>query len=152
MASLYAGQAGLTCQTLFRNSRCRYFRVDTPQNQKQQDIDEPALRSDDNTPYGNPRRSQPGLEDLIDLQLAQQDEKEVVKASQSDAAINLISQDIRHQSQWVQMTEWARFLEPHKNQLSQVAALTSVPDLDESCEERISGGSNALLLILCGRL
>ncbi|KAL6406139.1 hypothetical protein AUP68_10702 [Ilyonectria robusta] len=122
------------CQTLFRNSRCRYFMVAGQGSQHQLDIVTETPRPEDNRTHDEPRCSASGLQGLIDLELARQEGEEGFNATQENDSIHLMSRDVRHQSQWLQMTEWPRFLEPHKHELCHVAALTSLPDSGKSHE------------------
>ncbi|EWY79917.1 hypothetical protein FOYG_16981 [Fusarium oxysporum NRRL 32931] len=68
-----------------------------------------------------PAFTQPRLEDIINLQLAQQENENSAISNQTGFNTSLLSSDPRHQSQWLRVTEWPRFLEPHKQELPQVA-------------------------------
>ncbi|KAL5585664.1 hypothetical protein FOVSG1_013356 [Fusarium oxysporum f. sp. vasinfectum] len=100
----------------------------------------------------NPAFTQPGLEDIINLQLAQQENGNSAISTQTSFDINLLSPDPRHQSQWLRVTEWPRFLEPHKQELMQVAALVSLPNLATSYELGSPGNPETLLSILLDSL
>ncbi|EXL40784.1 hypothetical protein FOCG_16728 [Fusarium oxysporum f. sp. radicis-lycopersici 26381] len=100
----------------------------------------------------SPAFAQTGLEDIINLQLAQQENENSAISNQTGFDINLLSSDPRHQSQWLRVTEWPRFLEPHKQELAQVAALVSLPNLAKSYELGPPGSSDTLLSILLDSL
>jgi hypothetical protein len=150
-------QAGLVrtpvaCQTLFHGPRCRYFIVKA--RKVHEEIEESPSGSDagsDATKMG-PAFTQPRLEDIINLQLAQQENENSAISNQTGFNINLLSSDPRHQSQWLRVTEWPRFLEPHKQELLQVAALVSLPNLAKSYELGSPGSSEILLSILLDSL
>ncbi|RKK92069.1 hypothetical protein BFJ68_g16007, partial [Fusarium oxysporum] len=100
----------------------------------------------------SPAFAQTGLEDIINLQLAQQENENSAISNQTSFDINLLSSDPRHQSQWLRATEWLRFLEPHKQELMQVAALVSLPNLPTSYELGSPGSPETLLSILLDSL
>ncbi|KNB16920.1 hypothetical protein FOXG_14929 [Fusarium oxysporum f. sp. lycopersici 4287] len=100
----------------------------------------------------SPAFVQPRLEDIINLQLAQQENENSAISNQTGFDISLLSSDPRHQSQWLRVTEWPRFLEPHKHELLQVAALVSLPNLDKSYEVGCPGSSDTLLSLLLDSL
>jgi hypothetical protein len=146
-------QAGLartpvSCQTLFHGSRCRYFIVEA--RKVHEDMEESPSGSDARSNETNisPAFAQTGLEDIINLQLAQQENQNLAISNQACFDINLLSSDPRHQSQWLRVTEWPRFLEPHKQEMAQVAALVSLPNPANSYELGSPGSSEALLSIL----
>ncbi|KAH6871894.1 hypothetical protein B0T10DRAFT_522706, partial [Thelonectria olida] len=140
------------CQTLFRNSRCRYYMVDSRRGGHQSDTIRGMPYQEDNKASHGPICPSSGLRELIDLELARQGGEERVDASQEASVISLISPDVRHQSQWLQMAEWPRFLEPHKHELCHVAALICLPDLSIPHTQNITSNSDALLPILLGSL
>ncbi|KAJ4265120.1 hypothetical protein NW764_015764 [Fusarium oxysporum] len=92
------------------------------------------------------------LEDIINLQLVQQENGNSAISTQTIFDINLLSPDPRHQSQWLRVTEWPRFLEAHKQELMQVAALVSLPNLATSYELGSPGSPETLLSILLDSL
>ncbi|KAI8710673.1 hypothetical protein NCS52_01548100 [Fusarium sp. LHS14.1] len=150
-------QAGLvrtpvTCQTLFHGSRCRYFIVETCGAHEQ--VEESPSGSDVGTNATNlgSVSVQTGLEDLIDLQLAQKENEISAMSDQASLTTNLLSPDHRHQSQWLRVTEWPRFLEPYRHELAEVAALVSLPNPAKSYKLGSPGSSEALLSILLGSL
>ncbi|EXK77537.1 hypothetical protein FOQG_17757 [Fusarium oxysporum f. sp. raphani 54005] len=150
-------QAGLVrtpvaCQTLFHGPRCRYFIVKA--RKVHEEIEESPSGSDAGSDATNmgPAFTQPRLEDIINLQLAQQENENSAISNQTGFNINLLSSDPRHQSQWLRVTEWPRFLEPHKQELPQVAALVSLPNLAKSYELGSPGSSEILLSILLDSL
>jgi hypothetical protein len=96
--------------------------------------------------------AQTGLEDIINRQLAQQENESSAISNQTGFDINLLSSDPRHHSQWLRVTEWPRFLEPYKQELPQVAALVSLPYPAKSYELDSPGSSEMLLSILLDSL
>src|SRR6478735_6301967 len=121
-------QAGLvrtpvSYQTLFHGSRCRYFIVEV--RKVHEEIEESPSGSDAGSGATNinPAFAQPRLEDIINLQLAHQGNGNSAISTQTSFDIHLLSPDPRHQSQWLRVTEWPRFLEPHKQELMQIAEL-----------------------------
>lgn len=61
---------GVPCQTLFRNSRCRYYVVDSKQDKHQPDLAGVLSCQEDDESNGGPPQSIAELRDLIDLELA----------------------------------------------------------------------------------
>ena len=106
------------CQSLFRNFRCRYYMVDGKRDERRSinAAGEQSCRKGRKSNDG-PSHPEPGLRDLIDIELAGQRGEDAVNTSGETDSISLISPDVRQQSQWLQMTEWAQFLEPHKHEL-----------------------------------
>ncbi|KAJ0126635.1 hypothetical protein HZ326_30258, partial [Fusarium oxysporum f. sp. albedinis] len=113
-------------QTLFHGLQCRYFIIKARKVHKE--IEGSLSRSD-----------------------AGKNENSAI-SNQTSFNINLLSSDPRHQSQWLRVTEWPRFLEPHKQELPQVAALVSLPNLAKSYELGSPGSSEILLSILLDSL
>ncbi|GKU14558.1 unnamed protein product [Fusarium langsethiae] len=144
-------QTPVSCQTLFHGSRCRHFIVEA--HKVHEEIEESPSGSDagSNATKMSSAFPQPRLEDIINLQLAQQENGNSSVSTQT-IDINLLSPDPRHQSQWLQVTEWPRFLEPHKQELMQVAALVSLPNLAMSYEPGSTGSPETLLCILLDSL
>ena len=143
-------QAGLvrtpvSCQTLFRGSRCKYFIIKACRVHEETEESPSGPDAGSDAANISPTLVQPRLEDIINLQLAQQENENSVISNQTGFDINLLSSDPRHQSQWLRVTEWPRFLEPHKHELLQVAALVSIPNLDKSYEVGCPGSSDTLL-------
>jgi hypothetical protein len=135
-----------TCQTLFRNHRSSYFAVNCPRNKEGPSLPSPLLDLSVGMASRDPGHSTTSeLQHLIDLQLAESEEG---STSQGDIDVNLISQDIRHRSQWLHITEWPRFLEPHQGRLSEVAALTFLPDSDELYDHGVQGNQDGLLHVI----
>lgn len=124
------------CQTLFLNNRSSYFAVN---GLKSKDILNPPSSMPDSSlgtaSRGPSHSNTTELRHLIDLLLAKEEEAEGGWTTQDDVPINLISRDVRHRSQWLQITEWSRFLEPHQNRLSEIVALTSLPDPNRSAPD-----------------
>ncbi|KAG8674002.1 hypothetical protein FPOAC1_007321 [Fusarium poae] len=146
-------QAGLVrtpvaCQTLFHGPRCRYFIVRA--RKVHEEIEESPTGSDAGSDATNigPAFTQPRLEDIINLQLAQQENENSAISNQTGFNINLLSSDPRHRSQWLRVTEWPRFLESHEQELMQVAALVSLPNLAMSYELDSPSSPENLLSIL----
>lgn len=142
----------VTFQTLFQGSfRYTSFLANSKKAQQKLDAIPTTLDTDRNTTSnGTTHPTNQGLQGLIELQLSQQagEDIDVAKASQDDTLINLSSKDPRHQSQWLQITEWPCFLEPHKHELQQVGALKSLPNPDKRHELDGFDDSDALLPIL----
>ncbi|SCO78513.1 uncharacterized protein FRV6_02726 [Fusarium oxysporum] len=135
-----------TCQTLFRNHQSSYFAVNCPRNKEGPSLPSPLLDLSVRIASRDPGHSTTSeLQPLIDLQLAESEEG---STSQGDINVNLISQDIRHRSQWLHITEWPRFLEPHQGRLSEVAALIFLPDSDELYGHGVQGNQDSLLHVI----